>query len=225
MPLIRNIVAIPGLCLLAVLLVPQAMATTLTKELSWADLVPNQPAFEDPFASLTSDQLHDLSLVARVRGQVAAGRPPTQATQAEAAELEAALVAQGIDVDDLLARRAEIIEKRRAAAEGIVPALNGQQIRMPGYLLPLEFDGTAAIEFLLVPYVGACIHVPPPPPNQIVYVRFDDGYENPGLFTPVWVKGSLVVDISEKNRYLVVGTADVAVGYSLSAIDVDPYVE
>jgi hypothetical protein len=201
------------------------MAVPLAKELSWADLVPDQPAIEDPFASLTSDQLHDLSLVARVRGRLAAGRPPTPATRAEAADLEAALVAQGVDVDDLLARRAEITEKRRAAAEGIVPALNGQQIRMPGYLLPLEFDGTAAIEFLLVPYVGACIHVPPPPPNQIVYVRFDDGYENPGLFTPVWVEGSLVVDISEKNLYLVDGTADVAVGYSLSAIEVEPYVE
>ena len=67
--------------------------------------------------------------------------------------------------------------------------LNGQQVRMPGYVLPLEFSGTKITEFLLVPWVGACIHTSPPPPNQIVNVKFDGGIEIKGQFAPMWVTG------------------------------------
>ncbi|MEZ4605292.1 MAG: DUF3299 domain-containing protein [Deinococcales bacterium] len=52
-----------------------------------------------------------------------------------------------------------------------IPELNGQEIRLAGYVVPLEGTETAISEFLLVPFVGACIHVPPPPANQIVYVK------------------------------------------------------
>jgi uncharacterized protein len=48
-------------------------------------------------------------------------------------------------------------------------------------------------EFLLVPFVGACIHVPPPPPNQIVYVKAEKGFEVSGSFDPVYVTGTLKV--------------------------------
>ena len=51
---------------------------------------------------------------------------------------------------------------------------------MPGYLLPLEFSGKLVSEFLLVPWVGACIHTPPPPPNQIVHVKTDKPIELAG---------------------------------------------
>ena len=73
----------------------------------------------------------------------------------------------------------------------LVEDLDGREIKIPGYALPLETSDTAVTEFLLVPYVGACIHVPPPPPNQIVHVRYDEGFESEGLFTPVWVTGRI----------------------------------
>lgn len=47
---------------------------------------------------------------------------------------------------------------------------NGETVRIPGYIVPLEYDGSKIKQFLLVPYVGACIHVPPPPANQLIYV-------------------------------------------------------
>ncbi len=50
--------------------------------------------------------------------------------------------------------------------------LNGSKVKIPGFVIPLEGDDKAVTEFLLVPYFGACIHVPPPPPNQIIYVKF-----------------------------------------------------
>ena len=59
------------------------------------------------------------------------------------------------------------------------PALDGKTIRIPGYVLPLEFSGSKVTEFLLVPWVGACIHTPPPEPNQIVYVKARQGLRHP----------------------------------------------
>ncbi len=74
---------------------------------------------------------------------------------------------------------------------------NGRMVRIPGYLVPLQFDGTGATEFLLVPYVGACIHVPPPPPNQLVHVTIGDPYEMAGLFEPVYAVGVLNTVLAE----------------------------
>ena len=46
----------------------------------------------------------------------------------------------------------------------VVAELNGKRVKIGGYVVPLDFDATKVTEFLLVPFVGACIHVPPPPP-------------------------------------------------------------
>jgi hypothetical protein len=73
----------------------------------------------------------------------------------------------------------------------IVPELDGRHVRIGGYVVPLDFDATKVKEFLLVPFVGACIHVPPPPPNQIIYVKAADAFEIAGQFDPVYVTGTL----------------------------------
>jgi uncharacterized protein len=75
----------------------------------------------------------------------------------------------------------------------VVTALDGRRVRIGGYVVSLDFDATKVKEFLLVPFVGACIHVPPPPANQIVYVKSPDGFEVTGQFEPVWVTGTLKV--------------------------------
>ena len=65
-------------------------------------------------------------------------------------------------------------------------SLNGQYVKLPGYVVPLESDaGGLLSEFLLVPYYGACIHVPPPPSNQIVYVRLNKPYLLKSMEDPV----------------------------------------
>jgi hypothetical protein len=71
----------------------------------------------------------------------------------------------------------------------LVERFNGQMVRLSGYVVPLETDGTALKEFLLVPYYGACIHVPPPPPNQTVFVRSEEGLSIRRLFDTVAVTG------------------------------------
>lgn len=192
-------------------------------ELTWQDLVPDLASFEDPFKALSNDELFDLATVARLRERLAMGETVSDASAEEAAQAEDTLEARGIDVEALLESRQEIAEKRRAAAEATVSTLHGEQIRMPGYLLPLEFGDAKVTEFLLVPYVGACIHAPPPPPNQIVHVHYPSGYEQSSLFLPVWVEGVMSVANSSHDLHLVDGSADVAVGYTVTANLVDSY--
>jgi hypothetical protein len=65
--------------------------------------------------------------------------------------------------------------------------------RVPGYMVPLEDNLEEVTEFLLVPYPGACLHVPPPPPNQIVHVIME-GNKKAHVrlwMEAVWVEGTL----------------------------------
>lgn len=96
-----------------------------------------------------------------------------------------------------------------------VAALNGQRVRLGGYPVPLETDAKGRVtQLFLVPYPGACVHVPPPPPNQIVLVRYAKGIELDDIYTPLWVEGPLSVQ-STRNAL-----ADAA--YSLNASDIRP---
>jgi len=75
----------------------------------------------------------------------------------------------------------------------VVAELDGQFVRLPGFMLPLDYGPKGVVEsFLLVPYVGACVHVPPPPPNQIVYVDTStDPVKSRGMWDPIWIIGTL----------------------------------
>lgn len=96
-----------------------------------------------------------------------------------------------------------------------VKTLNHKRVRLPGFVIPVEFEGKKVREFLLVPYFGACIHVPPPPANQMVYVKSSKPVEIAGLYAIVWVVGQLSTQRTE---------SDIAkAGYTLQAESVEPY--
>ena len=97
----------------------------------------------------------------------------------------------------------------------VVTALDGAYIRLPGFAIPLESDGQTTTQFLLVPYVGACIHVPPPPLNQTVLVEVPTGAHIQQVFDPVWVTGQLAARRTD--------TQLANAGYTLTATDVKPY--
>ncbi len=103
----------------------------------------------------------------------------------------------------------------------LVTALNGKTIKIAGFALPLEFEGTLAKEFLLVPYVGACIHAPPPLPNQIIYVSSKSGFESKSLYTPVWVTGVMRTEGGDFNLDYVDGVEEVMVGYGMSGDQIE----
>ena len=76
-----------------------------------------------------------------------------------------------------------------------VPGMNGKTIRIGGYPVPLETDAKGrSTLFFLVPYPGACIHVPPPPPNQLILIRYPKGLKLDDIYTPLWAIGTLKVE-------------------------------
>ena len=82
----------------------------------------------------------------------------------------------------------------------IRPEMNGQAIRIPGFIVPLEFSGDQMItEFFIVPFFGACIHVPPPPPNQIIHVKYPEGFKLEALYNPLWLSGVLTTILIEND--------------------------
>ncbi|MEA3182314.1 MAG: uncharacterized protein QOI59_5837 [Gammaproteobacteria bacterium] len=95
-------------------------------------------------------------------------------------------------------------------------ALNSMQVKVPGFVVPLEYSRDGMVrEFFLVPYIGACIHVPPPPPNQIVFVELAQAMRLPSVYDAVWVTGTLRTQM--KNSRL--GSA----AYTLEATKVEKY--
>ncbi|MGB3625550.1 MAG: DUF3299 domain-containing protein [Henriciella sp.] len=80
----------------------------------------------------------------------------------------------------------------------VVKDMDGMKIRLPGYTVPFEYGKDAQIsEFLLVPYYGACLHAPPPPPNQTVFVKTDDKIQLKDLSQAVWIEGTLRTQTQE----------------------------
>ena len=100
---------------------------------------------------------------------------------------------------------------------GVVEELNGIDAKLPGFVVPLELSGEGKVkEFLLVPYFGACIHYPPPPPNQIVYVKLDKPVELASAWDPIWATGELKTDFHESDYG--------AAGYTMVGKTIEEYV-
>lgn len=103
---------------------------------------------------------------------------------------------------------------QETAAE-VTTDYNGKLVRIPGYLVPLDVEGRSVKTALLVPYVGACIHVPPPPPNQLILITAETPYQSRSLFEPVWVVGTFGTAAAS--------TELAEVGYTLAAQEIAPY--
>ncbi|MDJ0630667.1 MAG: DUF3299 domain-containing protein [Rhodobacter sp.] len=101
-------------------------------------------------------------------------------------------------------------------ARSVTDKYNGMVVRLPGFIVPLDFDATGVTAFILAPFVGACIHVPPPPANQLVLVTTEKPYEYEGLYDPVYVTGMFGTAAT--------ATALAEIGYAMSAEQITPYV-
>ena len=93
--------------------------------------------------------------------------------------------------------------------------LSGKQVRIPGFVIPLEGDAEEVTEFLLVPYYGSCIHTPPPPPNQIIHVSFPEGAPDQELWDVIYLEGKLM---TEQNMVGMIQT-----GYHIIGSNITPY--
>jgi hypothetical protein len=171
--------------------------------------------------------------LATPRTQTATASQPAPSATGEAREIEwdnlipddyrPDLLLAEYDIDDITdddPRAADLMDKIRALWDEapVRNELDGEHIKLPGFIVPVESDENETTGFLLVPYYGACIHVPPPPANQTVYVVSETGEgPAPGLFDVVWVTGMMSVNRIEN---------DIAeAGYTIYASEVAPYEE
>ena len=187
----------------------------------WDDLAPEPVQYDNPFSDLSPEKLRALRKL--LRFQQAEDSGGNVITSEEAAALRAEFEADGLDVDGLFEQRRIIMEARQKMATATNDELLGQTVRIPGYLLPLEINDQKAVDFLLVPTVGACIHTPAPPANQIVRVRYPDGFEIEGLYTPIWVSGALAAEDKSQTVRYADGEALVETSYAINADTVEPY--
>jgi len=209
----------------AIMLLPASHAgASDVRELNWGDLKPKAMDFDDPFEKLTEDQLYNLGMVANYRQRLASKQKISDSFKAEYDQSLAVLNTEKVDIEGLLARRGEITEKRRVRALTANTELQGKMIRMPGYLLPLEFKDKKVTEFLLVPWVGACIHTPPPPANQIVHVKLSKGFKtDSSMYTPVWVNGVIKIENNNPELSYMDGSKNIDVSYVMQADEVEFY--
>ncbi len=124
--------------------------------------------------------------------------------------------AENLSDDDPRAK--ELMEKLKTfwKESPVVHDYDGKIVKLPGFVVPLEMDAKTIQEFLLVPYFGACIHTPPPPANQTVYVVTEEDKAYQGeLFDTVWVTGTITVEKLSSE----LGDA----GYRIEATKVEPY--
>jgi hypothetical protein len=208
---------------MALMLAP--LPARAVETIDWKALVPQGPLLKDPLTGLTQDQRFDLETIAWVRtlGPEERKLPINSQGVEDAQKFERKFKELGIDIDKLLEDYAVWQGKVEENKKRVVAGLDGKQVRIAGYLLPLEFSEEGNTEFLLVPYVGACIHVPPPPANQIVFVSLKTKFVVRDLYTPVWLTGTIKTKASSKALTLVDGASNVSVGYHIDGDTVEPY--
>tara|TARA_B100001094_G_scaffold327222_1_gene384902 strand:+ start:548 stop:1072 length:525 start_codon:yes stop_codon:yes gene_type:complete len=101
------------------------------------------------------------------------------------------------------------------AQESLKKAIT-RPVKIPGYVVPLEVSDRLVSEFLLVPTVGACVHVPPPPSNQMIFATVSgEGVPAQEKRAPVWLFGNMEIT-SQKTKW---GAA----GFTMRVHKIEPY--
>lgn len=188
-------------------------------EIGWEDLIPKFPHQDDPLAGLSEEEAGDVEWIIYLREYL----PEKEDEQYlefydEMNKALPELKKKGINVE-------EIVKHRRYINSTVNTELDNTMIKISGYVLPLDYSNNTVTNFLLVPYFGACIHSPPPPLNQIVHAvsDADNGYKVNELYRPVTVTGRLKAESSSQNLFLMDGSNDIDIGYSLSVEKIEDY--
>jgi len=121
--------------------------------------------------------------------------PPSYITDIEDGSVEDQISSQ---IQNTIAAASDDRYQQALVSTSVVSEKDGQAVRIPGFIVPLEFDDEQTVtQFFLVPFFGACIHTPPPPPNQIIFVEYPEGLKLEALYDPFWISGTLNTSIVE----------------------------
>lgn len=140
------------------------------QEIEWVDLLPKEDleALQNPPAELAN--IEDGSIADQIATSIGQAMKPQQDTP----------------------------YYRALVSTKIRPEYNKKKIKIAAFIVPLEFDDNQVVtEFFLVPYFGACIHIPPPPPNQIILAKSKKGIKLETIYDPFWLTGTMSTEIVE----------------------------
>lgn len=169
---------------------------------------------------------NSLKLLSFIAGLALVAAPPAHADMVQTLEWNDLIPAAGLDqgITGLSTpKEVPAIDHSGTAPQPIASsesapvniALNGKLVKIAGFIVPLEGHDNKVTAFLLVPYFGACIHVPPPPANQIVFVEYREGIDADTIYDPIWVTGPIQAGL--------VSTEMAETGYSIIATNITPY--
>ena len=163
----------------------------------------------------------DLATLSQLEGE--ADRLAQQSDGEESRRLRQRLEDEGLDVKWLLSQVEGVIDHYTRQATETNPEMEEERVKLRGYVLPLAQTKKQVSAFLLVPFIGACVHVPPPPPNQMVYVNLPQPIDDPGVFAKVWLEGTIYSQFSSHSFFRVDGEqqVDVSYGMDMASLTID----
>ena len=196
--------------------------------ITWDDLQSHSTHLSNPYEQLTTDQTYRLSSLYELKEWVKEKQSgPDSFDIQEIQRLEQSFVDEGLDSAELLTQVDEARAYWQAQSQITNPDLENRSVQLTGYVLPLNENRRQQTdqrvdEFLLVPFVGACIHVPPPPPNQMIYIKPAAAIEKPGLFSSVLVTGTIRQKQGSYELFQVDGSRTVDVSYAMEMDAIAP---
>ena len=188
-------------------------------ELKWQELVTKNNDVDVSLPELTDQQKLALKQILILQ------KDASKQAEEQRLQLAEQLKIEGVDADEAIAARQAYMTAKQNNAEAITQEYDGKKVRMPGFIVPIEFDGLKTTEFLLVPVAGACIHMPPPPANQIVRVSYPEGFTVQNVQYPVWIEGDFHSKKVTEEVFLVDGKSNITMGYEMNASLIEDYYE
>ena len=174
--------------------------------------------YDDPYRDLSLEQLASLVTVGQLREKAEQGET---IDKEKLSRETASLTEKGIDVDDLIAQRWIVAERRERAAISGNKAVDGREVILYGFVIgaPADADGTSTA--YLVPERGMCSHMNPPPPNQMVRLRLPNNWQPKAMYQPVQVSGLLSIDPTIRTVQVVDGPMPMHATYSMDVSNIE----
>jgi hypothetical protein len=206
-------------CASAFLLTTSPASAWDTPVLDWSQLVDRSVQdYDDPYRDLSQDQLINVVTVAKLREMAEQGEP---VDGDRLARKTAALAADGVDIDRLIAQRWIVAERRERAATSGNEEVDGREVRLSGFVIPAPPDDDGRATAYLVPERGMCSHMPPPSPNQMVRLRLPDNWRPRAIYEPAQVSGLLSIEPNSRTVPVVDGPVPMRATFSMDVSDVE----
>lgn len=187
--------------------------------MDWSRLIDQSVQdYDDPYRDLSQEQLVDFVTVARLREKAEQG----ESIDKEQLSLKtASLTEEGIDVDDLIAQRWIVAERRERAAVSGNKAVDGREVILSGFVIAAPADADGRSTAYLVPERGMCSHTPPPPPNQMVRLRLPNNWRPNAIYQPVRVSGLLSIEPTNRTIQVVDGPVPMHATFSMDVSNIE----